>query len=135
MSLVTWDTSFSVKVKSCDSEHRKLFYLINKLHEAMKAGQGRTILAGIVHELDRYTQTHFLAEEALLQRAQYPNLAEHRSQHQKFVAQVKKFTDDLEKDNLANSITVLMFLKDWLANHIKQTDKAYSEHLNSSGIN
>ena len=101
----------------------------------MKAGQGRTILAGIVHELDRYTQTHFLAEEALLQRAQYPNLAEHRSQHQKFVAQVKKFTDDLEKDNLANSITVLMFLKDWLANHIKQTDKAYSEHLNSSGIN
>jgi hemerythrin-like metal-binding protein len=52
-------------VESLDAEHRKLFYLINTLHEAMKSGQSRTVIAGILHELERYTQTHFLVEEAL----------------------------------------------------------------------
>ena len=135
MALVTWDASYSVNVKSCDADHRKLFYLLNVLHEAIKSGQGRTLIAGIVHELEKYTQTHFLAEEALLQRAQYPKLNDHRLQHQIFVAQVKQFSDNLETDGISNPIAVLMFLKDWLTEHIKQTDKMYSEQLNSHGIN
>ncbi len=134
MALVTWDTSYSVKVKSCDAEHQKLFDLINQLHEAMKLGLGRAVVADTVHELEKYTQTHFRAEEALMQRAQYPKLDEHRLQHQKFVAQVKQFKDDLEAGSMGSSIAVLTFLKDWLAEHIKQTDKMYSEHLNSHGV-
>ena len=134
MALVTWDTSYSVKVKSCDAEHQKLFDLINQLHEAMKLRMGQTIVAETVNELEKYTQTHFRAEEALMQRAQYPKLDEHRFQHQKFVTQVKQFKNDLDAGNLGSSIAVLTFLKDWLAEHIKQTDKMYSEHLNSHGV-
>jgi hemerythrin len=134
LALVTWDTSYSVSVKSCDAEHQKLFDLINKLHEAMQLGQGSTIVSPVVDELEKYTQTHFRAEEALLRQACYPKLDDHRLQHQKFVAQVKQFKDDLQAGRLGNSIAVLKFLKDWLADHIKQTDKMYSEHLNSRGI-
>jgi hemerythrin len=134
VALVTWDQSYSVKVDSCDSEHQKLFSLINKLHDAMKSGQGRMVLADIVGELEKYTQTHFLAEEALLQRTQYPRLNDQRIQHQKFVAQVKQFRENLEKGLAGDSIAVLTFLKDWLAKHIRQTDKLYSEHLNAHGI-
>jgi hemerythrin-like metal-binding protein len=69
MDLVTWDKSYRVNVECCDAEHRKLFSLINALHEAMMSGKSRAIIAGTVHELEKYTQTHFLAEEALMQRA------------------------------------------------------------------
>ncbi|HEX6504411.1 MAG TPA: bacteriohemerythrin [Terriglobales bacterium] len=134
MALVTWDQTYSVKVQSCDSEHQKLFSLINKLHDAMKSGQGRTVLAEIVRELEKYTQTHFLAEEALLQKTQYPRLNDQRLQHQKFVGEVKKFRENLDKGVAGDSISVLTFLKDWLSKHIKQTDTLYSEHLNSHGI-
>ncbi len=134
MALVTWDTSYSVNVKKCDAEHQKLFDLINQLHEAMKMRMGQSIVVDTVNELEKYTQTHFRAEEALLQRAQYPKLDEHRLQHQKFIAQVKEFKADLDAGNLGSSIAVLTFLKDWLAEHIKQTDKMYSGHLNSQGI-
>jgi hemerythrin len=41
----------------------------------------------------------------------------------------------LEAGGTATSIAVLTFLHDWLANHIKQTDKEYPEDLNSMGIN
>jgi hemerythrin len=135
MDLVTWDKSYSVNVGTCDAEHRKLFSLINALHEAMKSGRSRTIIAGTVYELEKYTQTHFLAEEALMQRAQYPNLPEHRLEHQKFVAQVKQFRQDLQAGGKCDPNAVVMFVKDWLAKHIMQTDKMYSGHLNSHGIN
>jgi hemerythrin len=135
VALVTWDASYSVNVKSCDAEHQKLFDLINALHEAMSVGKGRTIITGVVRELEKYTQTHFLAEEALMQRAQYPTLNDHRLEHQKFVAQVKQFREDLEAGGVGDSIAVLLFLKDWLAKHIKQIDRMYSDYLNFNGIN
>ena len=135
MALVTWDQSYSVKVKRCDDQHQKLFDLINALHDAMKTGQGRKIISDTVRELESYTKTHFSAEEALLQRAGYPKLAEHRAEHQKFVAEVKKFKESLDSTGAEAPISVLSFLKDWLANHIKQTDKMYSDHLNAHGIN
>ena len=135
MPLVIWDASFSVNVKSCDAEHQKLFYLINALHEAMRVGKGRTIITDVVRELEKYTQTHFLAEEALMQRAQYPTLNDHRLEHQKFAAQVQQFREDLEAGGVGDSIAVLLFLKDWLAKHIKQTDQMYSGYLNFHGIN
>jgi hemerythrin len=134
VSLATWDTSYSANVKSCDAEHQKLFGLINDLHEAMKSGKNRTVLADIVRELEKYTQTHFLAEEALLQRAQYSKLNEHRVQHGEFVARVQQFRDDVEMGVGGDSVAVLTFLRDWLAKHIKQADKMYSQHLNSHGV-
>jgi hemerythrin-like metal-binding protein len=135
VAFLTWDASYSVNVKTCDAQHQKLFSLVNTLHEAMKSGQGRSVIADTVRELERYTQTHFLAEEAMMERSQYPKLNQHRLEHQKFIAQVQQFRDDLEAGGKCDSVAVMKFVKDWLANHIMQTDKMYSGHLNSHGIN
>jgi len=135
MALLTWDSSYSVSVKSCDFEHQKLFSLVNQLNEAMKVGKGRAILADIVRELEKYTQTHFYAEEALMLRSNYPDLAPHRLQHQEFVKKVSGFRKELESGDSGDSLEVLSFLQGWLANHILKTDKMYSSHLNSNGIN
>jgi len=134
MALITWDQSYSVKVERCDAEHRKLFDLINALHDAMRVGKGRTVLQQIVAELHDYTQTHFKAEEALMERANYPALAGHRIEHQRFVARVGEFKNDLNAGVGGNAVAVLEFLKDWLAKHIKQIDQSYSAHLNANGI-
>ena len=134
MALVTWDQSYSVKVKQCDEEHQKLFHLMNALHEAMRVGKGRTVLQQIVAELSDYTKTHFRAEEALLEQTRYPALAGHRLEHQKFVARVAEFQKDLNAGMGGNSVAVLEFLKDWLVKHIKKVDQSYSAHLNANGV-
>ena len=133
--LLTWNSSYSVNVKSCDAQHQKLFSLINELHDAMKLGQGRKVLANIVSELEKYVQSHFSAEEALMQKAHYAKLGEHRAQHMHFTAQVAQFRKDLGTEDGGDVIAVLAFLKDWLTGHIQQADKMYSSHLNSHGIN
>jgi hemerythrin len=135
MPLITWDKSYSVNVKRCDEQHQKLFALMNQLHDAMRVGAGGSVVQKVVQELNDYTISHFAAEELLLERFGYPGLAEHREEHKRFVAKVNQFRDDLEQGGGTSSVAVLEFLKDWLARHIKQTDRKYSAHLNENGIN
>jgi hemerythrin len=131
MSLYNWKPSYSVKVKSCDAEHVKLFALINELHEAMQSGKGAQVVEKIVGNLERYTQTHFSAEEALMARSNYPGLPAHRIEHQKFIAKVAGFRN---QGMTSQSISVLSFLNDWLTKHILRMDQQYSTHLNANGI-
>ena len=134
MPLMTWDPSFSVQVKRCDNHHQKLFYLVNTLHEAMAEGKGADVVQHVVQELLEYAKYHFSAEEALMEQAGYIGLEVHRLRHQEFVKQVEQFQKELEISKTGKAIEVLAFIKQWLATHIKQTDKRYSAHLNSKGI-
>jgi len=134
MPLIVWDQSYSVNVKRCDEQHQKLFSMLNGLHQAMSVGQGRAVIAPLVQELDAYADTHFKAEETLMQQARYPALATHRGQHETFIAQVQKFKQSLATEGGVPTVEVAGFLIDWLSKHIKQTDRQYSSHLNAKGI-
>jgi hemerythrin len=134
MALVTWDASYSVKVFRCDEDHKKLFALLNQLNDAMKAGKGNQVVQRVVKKLADYTTFHFAGEEALLEKTKYPGLSSHRAKHEAFVRKVQEFQMDLKAGNLSQSISVSEFMKDWLTQHIKQTDQQYSSYLNSHGV-
>ena len=134
MSLVTWNPSYSVKVKACDDDHLKLFSIINKLHDAMKVGKGSQLIHDIVRELADYTKFHFTREEALLLKSNYAQLGPHRAQHSVFVDKIEQLQRELKEGKTGQSVEVAGFLRDWLVNHIQQTDKQYSAHLNAFGI-
>lgn len=133
-TLVKWDPSYSVKVKRCDDDHKKLFDMINTLHEAMTLGQGAVKVGQIVSELANYTKYHFSGEEALMEKAKYPDLLAHRAEHQALIKRVEQFQKDIAAGKGGQSIAVASFLKDWLTHHIKQRDQKYSAHLNANGI-
>lgn len=107
---------------------------MNTLHEAMAQGKGAEVVQQVVQELLEYTRYHFSAEEALMEQASYIGLEAHRAQHRQFVKQVEQFQKDLQISTIGKSAEVLAFIKNWLATHIKQTDKRYSAHLNAKGI-
>jgi len=134
MALVTWDQTYSVGVKRMDEQHQKLFNLINTLHEAMRQGKGQLVVEDTVRQLAAYTVTHFRAEEELLRKTNYPGLFDHATEHQKYVARVRQFAEDLKSGNISSCISVLAFLKDWLAEHIRRTDRSYSAYLNLQGV-
>jgi|ERR1035438_3708456 hemerythrin len=134
MALFTWNHSYSVKVAMCDQQHKKLFEIINELADAMRMGQGHEVVAKSVGDLLTYTQTHFQQEEALMKKANYPQLAPHQEMHRKFVAEVEALHNQAKQGKAANSIQVLNLLRDWLVNHIMKVDKQYSEPLNAAGI-
>ena len=81
MALFTWNDSYSVKVAMCDQQHKKLFDIINRLADAMRLGKGDDVFSKTVGELLQYTRTHFQQEEALMRKANYPELASHQGAH------------------------------------------------------
>jgi hemerythrin len=134
MALITWDQTYSVRVKRIDEQHQKLFALINELHEAMREGKGQAIVQDTLRRLAAYTVTHFRAEEELLRKANFPGLAEHHAEHQEYVARVNQFGEDLKAGRNTSSVAVLQFLKHWWEEHILRTDRSYSAYVNAQGV-
>jgi hemerythrin len=134
VSFANWNDSYSVKVQRLDDEHKRLFDIINQLHEGMKAGRGKDVLQSVLDQLLRYTEQHFKNEEELLQRAGYSELTAHMARHQQFVSKVKGFSKDFQSGAAAISVDVLEYLKNWLTEHIMGTDRQYSATLTAAGI-
>jgi hemerythrin len=129
MALMTWQDNYSVHLPNIDAQHKRLFDLINQLHEAMAKGKANDVMGKILADLVTYTKTHFQAEEALLKSKNYPDLAAHQQQHRKFTDQVLQFQKDFGAGRTTVSSQTLNFLRDWLSNHILQIDKRYSTFL------
>jgi len=134
MPLVTWDQTYSVSVRKLDEQHQKLFALLNALHEAMRQGNGQAAVRDTLHELAAYTVTHFRAEEELMRKTNFQGLAAHQAEHQRFVVKVQQIAQDLEAGRNVSSMQVVGFIRDWLAGHIRKTDRSYSAHLNAQGV-
>lgn len=134
MALMEWSPAFSVKVKKFDDQHKKLVDLVNQLYDAMKAGEGNTMLGVVLQSLIAYTGSHFADEEKLMQANGYPEYTKHKALHENLVKQVL----DLQKKSQAGggvlTISVMNFLKDWLINHIQGEDKKYGQYFNAKGI-
>ena len=134
MALMEWSPTFSVKVKKFDDQHKKLVELVNHLHDAMRSGQGNAMLGVVLQQLIAYTASHFADEEKTMQANGYPDLAAHKAEHEKLVAQVLDLQKKFQAGSAMLTLTVMNFLKDWLVNHIQGVDKKYGAFLNSKGV-
>ncbi|MGK9475443.1 bacteriohemerythrin [Melioribacter sp. OK-6-Me] len=134
MSLLKWNDSYSVNIKSIDEQHKKLLEIINELHDAMKVGNSKQALGKIFDKLLEYTHSHFSYEEKLMEKYGYSELTFHRQTHQNLINQLKELIDSYGKGNTTLSINVMNFLQDWLVGHIQGSDKKYTLHLNAKGV-
>jgi hemerythrin len=134
MALLNWDDSYSVSIRAFDEQHRHLFDLLNRLHDAMKAGMSNAVLGPILQELVRYAATHFEAEEGIMQQHRYPMLSEHRRQHQELAAQVADFEQKYQAGTVLLGLPLMEFLRSWLTHHIFESDRRYSGYLRSCGV-
>lgn len=134
MGFITWNDSFSVKVLAIDQQHQKLVSMINELSDAMKDGKGKDVLSKIINGLILYTSTHFKTEEKYFDEFGYPDAEAHKKEHNEFVQKVLEFKNGFNSGDLNLTVEVMNFLSDWLQNHIKGTDKKYSQFFNEHGL-
>jgi len=134
MALMKWSDTLSVQVHEIDEQHQKLIALINQLHEAMLQKQTKQVISQTIDELAAYTVYHFQYEEKYMQQFKYPGLITHKHEHESFVNKVDSFQKDYGAGKLGLSMEVMAFLQDWVTNHIKGTDKGYTETFNKNGL-
>ena len=130
-----WKPAYSVHVAAIDAQHRKLIRLLDELQRALQAGQAFTITDRIFRELVAYTDYHFKMEERLMQQHEYPGMAEHKFEHEVLTRRVLLFKQSYDQGKVALiPMSLLLFLQDWLRQHILETDKKYGEFLNAKGV-
>ncbi|MCX6136111.1 MAG: bacteriohemerythrin [Ignavibacteriales bacterium] len=134
MLFIEWRPEFSVGIPTIDAQHVKLVQLINKLYDGMMRGSGQNVLGGVLGELEQYAKTHFALEERLLNGFGYPEYRQHKAEHDKLTTQVDQYVNAYDAGKGQLSMEVLMFLKNWLENHILATDKQYSHFLIDHGV-
>jgi hemerythrin-like metal-binding protein len=131
--LFPWSDAYSVKIAMVDSQHKVLVDLINELHQAMMARRGKESLGGVLASLIQYTKGHFATEEGLLRANEYPDLVTHKAEHERFTQTILEFQGRFQRNEVAMTIDVMDFLKDWLIKHIMGVDKKYVPHLSARG--
>ncbi len=124
MAFFAWDEQYSVGDAGIDRDHKRLFDLVNKLHEAMTQGKGKEVLGKTLGDLVNYTKDHFRREEAEMSRICYADAAAHRLEHEKLLREALNLQRQFNEGNSMLTIQVSAFLKNWLINHIHKSDKA-----------
>ncbi|HRC57686.1 MAG TPA: bacteriohemerythrin [Kofleriaceae bacterium] len=132
LPVIEWSDSLSTNVTEVDVQHRKLIDIINALRAA--GPKGGEAMRRIMKELTDYTVFHFGFEEKMLSDNGYPEFPEHKRAHDKLVAQVGQLNNEVQVGKASVTVDLFKFLRSWLNNHIRGTDRRYSSFLNGKGI-
>ncbi|MGC9948474.1 MAG: bacteriohemerythrin [Bryobacteraceae bacterium] len=124
-----WKPEYSVKISEIDDQHRHLFALAEELHAAMANGRAKAVLEQLLAALVDYTKAHFTAEERLMSQYRYPHAAEHKAEHDKLTTQVLTLQRKFRAGESTLSISLMVFLKNWLEHHIAGSDQQYSAYI------
>ena len=134
MTKLEWKKEMSVGINMFDDEHKKLIDIFNNLHEAITHGQAKHTMSTILAEMTDYATTHFLHEEEVFRKYDYPDLDEHVLEHDHFREELIGFREKQLKGDFDFGIPVFHLLISWIRNHIQRSDKKYQEYLNSKGL-
>lgn len=129
MPIIAWSDKYSVGMQIIDTQHKKLFELINQLYEAMTQGKSKDVLGKILKELIDYAAYHFKTEEDLFRKYSYGDKVNHVKTHEDLKQKVLDFNNKFNSGQTNISIEILNFLKDWIDKHILLIDKKYMGKL------
>ncbi|MBT0961026.1 bacteriohemerythrin [Denitromonas iodatirespirans] len=136
MQIVAWNDSLKTDIDVVDQQHRGLVELVNataaKLAQApeLSADEVRLLLG----YLTDYAQVHFSTEEALMALCglEARQTDAHHEGHARFLAQVGDMVEALGEDGVLDGQRLLMFLGDWLIDHIQGEDQVIARSLRAA---
>jgi len=134
MAFFEWKDEYRVGVKVVDQQHRRLVNLVEELYEAMKMGKGSDGAKRVLKGLVDYTKSHFRTEEEFMKASSYPGFLAHKKEHEDLAVQAEELLYQVEKGKLSVPIETGRFLKDWLSNHIMETDRKLGLFLTKKGL-
>ncbi len=132
--LIEWSPHLNLGIGVIDGQHKKLAAILNKISEDIHAGQGQKAEIQNFSHLIEQTQLHFKTEELLMKHHDYDRKIHHSDVHSMLIGMIEHYLKKYEEDANASNADLLVFLKDWLIEHIHIDDKPFGEFLVSKGV-
>lgn len=124
-NLFDWDDEYSVQYEDIDLQHKELVNLINKLYKDFKSGKAQKDIKQVLKDLIAYSGYHFKTEEKYFVEFNFEDAENHIKEHRDLVNKILDFQKQLESGKVTLSYEIMNFLKQWLIEHILDTDKKY----------
>jgi len=134
VALLTWNYACTVGVRSMDDQHGILMDTMNELRLAVVRGSGREQVCEVLDRLIEFTRMHFSSEEKLLNQYLYPGREEHRTEHQRILAQILQTSHRVQHGEQMQMRPLLCFLRESYSEHIESMDREYGPWLNEHGV-
>ena len=130
MSLITFTEEHRVGIDEMDTTHEEFIELVNRLAET----DDRRVFAELFQELLTHTEQHFAREEELMETCGFPAIAEHKGEHARVLAQMRRFNDKAQGGipEFATSF-IKEAVPSWFMLHARTMDSALAHHLKSTG--
>jgi hemerythrin len=137
MQPIVWNDTLATGIQAMDDQHKILVNIINDIYQGLSGKYNRISLQRIILELRGYIDYHFGAEERLMSEHDFgfahPDEHEiHLRQHQNFIDRLAEMEQYLEHNKPVFYEDLFIFLRDWLANHILNTDRKLAAFLMQS---
>lgn len=121
---IYWDNKYDVGIERFNDHHKYIMKLRNEMATNVKWGAPKKDFMKIMEELMNYTAIHFHEEEKLLKACHFPGFDEHQKEHERLIRKIVNLSGDIYETGF-NSKNLVIFLTDWIFNHIEKTDKHY----------
>jgi hemerythrin len=132
MEKIIWDDRFNLQVEEIDRQHRRLVDIMNRLIAIQDEKASDDDIADILGAMTSYLGYHFATEEQMMLDHGYPELESHREEHQTFVTQTAYFIATYREGGASLKSDILLFLKEWLVEHISKSDGAFGDFLKNA---
>lgn len=132
--LAEWWQDLATGNVGIDNQHKELFRKINQLLTACEERKGKEEVGNLLRFLNRYVREHFLDEESLQVRFDYPLYREHKQEHDAFVRELVNAEEQFSREGASLLVIVNSgkMALDWVRTHIYQQDKRMAEFVNNA---
>lgn len=134
MSIFVWSDSFMTGIQEFDEHHKHLVDLLNQSYDCFIYNNSDQKIELLIQNLVNYASYHFEAEESLMKADNYPFFEEHCQEHSRFASRAAELKSLMYDGCQPLDLEVLQFLKEWLVDHILNSDKKMSFYLLSSDM-
>lgn len=124
-----WRELYATGIEDIDQQHERITGLLNELQDAFKSGAGRPELGPRWEALTQAISEHFGHEERLMKKYSYPAAESHRREHHGLTERLAAFHQRFQAGDEELTESVLVFLKDWLRDHLLIADKRMGDYL------
>ena len=134
--IVRWEDRYTLGIELIDNQHKELVNLINHLYEACLTGNEsiETTFKDAMSHMVEYVKFHFSAELEILGRVNYPDLDEHKKQHDTLVVNILEAAKDYAGGKKYAPNNFVRTLRDWVMGHIAVSDKQYAKYIHEQNL-
>ena len=128
-NIVTWSEAYATGIKLIDDQHRELIDLTNKLYHSCRTKDDVAVFRETMSSMVDYVRFHFGTELELLEQVNYPDLLNHKKQHESLIKSILDAVKDYGDGKKFVPNIFVRTLKDWIFSHIAVSDKLYAIYI------